>query len=138
MTFDKNARCDADGPTGKRRSCRALTNLQVALTAPGQEVLRASLADISTGGCKVRSTCIVAPGRFLTIDIPEFASYSGWVAWVNGIEFGLDLSNPIPSDVVKHILKLAQKRVEDDAAWFQRLLLENKPMSLSNHRKTNL
>lgn len=138
MTFDKNLRYDADGPTGSRRSRRALTNLQVALTTPGQEVLSASLADISTGGCKVRSTCIVAPGRFLTIDIPEFASYSGWVAWVNGIEFGIDLSNPIPVDVVKHILMLAQKRSEDDAAWFQRLLLDIKPMYLSNYLKTEL
>lgn len=77
----------------------------------------------------------VAPGRFLTIDIPEFASYSGWVAWGNGFEFGLDLSNPIPADVVQYLLDLAQKRAAIDSAWFKALLAKSRPLHLSAHAK---
>jgi hypothetical protein len=135
MTFDDNARCDADHTIGSRRSCRALINLPIALTTPSQEVLHASLTDISTGGCRVRSTYVAAPGRFVEIEIPDFASYSGWIAWGDGIEFGLDLSNPIPVDVVQHVLSLAQKRAKIDSAWFKALLSKSRPMYLSNHAK---
>ena len=126
---------NADRIAHSRKSCRALTNLLVKLTTPSENSLPATLADISTGGCRVRSMYQVALGRFVTIDIPEFTSYSGWVAWRNGLEFGLALSNPIPTDVVEHVLTIAEKRAELDAAWFEALISKTKPMYLSNHAK---
>ncbi|RYF15676.1 MAG: hypothetical protein EOO77_13135 [Oxalobacteraceae bacterium] len=134
----EHTRYGTENSTDWRRSCRALINLPIVMTTPSREVLPACLADISTGGCKVRSAYAVAPGRFVTIDIPEFASYSGWVAWENGIEFGLDLSNPIPVGVVQHVLTLAQKRAENEATWFKTLLSKGSPMYISNHAKPKL
>jgi hypothetical protein len=135
MTFDTNARNDADWTIPSRRSCRTTIDLPIALTTQGQDTLSATLADISTGGCKVRSMYAVAPGRFLTINIPEFASYSGWVAWGNGFEFGLDLSNPIPAGVVQYLINLAQKHDASDDAWLKALLAKSRPLLLSAHAK---
>lgn len=135
MTFDTNARHDADRTILLRRSCRATIDLPIVLTTPSHDTLFATLADISTGGCRVRSMYAVTLGRFLTINIPEFASYSGWVAWGNGFEFGLDLSNPIPDGVVRHLINLGQQRDVSEDAWLKAMLAKSRPLHLSAHAK---
>lgn len=130
--FDETAWHGAS-PIDSRKASRTSVSLPIALTTPSQEVLRATLADISTGGCKVRSTYKVASGRFLTIAIPDFTSYSGWVAWANGAEFGLDWSNVIPAGVIQHVLYLAASQPLIKKTWFETLLGKSPPLYLSNH-----
>jgi hypothetical protein len=135
MIFDENSGLGIDATATMRKTARLPISLPVALTTPGSEVLAATLTDISTGGCRVRSTYAAALGRFLTIDIPLFASYSGWVAWENGMEFGLALSNAIPTGVVHHVLSISQIRSEMDAIWFRSFLARPDPMYLSFHAR---
>jgi hypothetical protein len=67
----------------------------------------AIIQDVSTLGFKVRSKYGATVGRFLSIDIPGLATYSGWVAWSYHDQFGLDVANAIPEPVIAHIIAMA-------------------------------
>lgn len=94
-------------PHDTRIASRALIHLPVFLTAPGGEPFTATLTDIATHGFRVQSGYPAKMGQFLSIDVPAFAQYSGWVAWARSEEFGFDVANPLPARVIDHILGLA-------------------------------
>lgn len=84
-----------------------MIQLPVFLMAPGGEPFSARVTNIATHGFRVESVYIAKMGQFLSIEIPAFARYSGWVAWTLTSEFGFDVANPLPEPVVDHILNLA-------------------------------
>lgn len=78
----------------------------------------AIIQNVSTLGFKIRSEYGVTVGRFLSIDIPGLATYSGWVAWSYRDQFGLDVANAIPEPVIKHIIAMAVQASEGPAPSF--------------------
>ncbi|MCK8456553.1 PilZ domain-containing protein [Sphingomonas faeni] len=94
-------------PLDERVAVRRPIHLPVFLIAPGGEPISATMVDVSTHGFRVRSGYPPTLGRFLAVDVPAFARYSGWVAWAQMAEFGFDVANPLPETVVNHILHLA-------------------------------
>jgi hypothetical protein len=94
-------------PIDQRVADRRTLHLPVYLIAPGGERFSAAVVDVSTHGFRIRSGYPAKPGRFLAIDVPAFARYSGWVAWTHPTEFGFDAANPLPHDVVNHLVHLA-------------------------------
>jgi hypothetical protein len=93
----------------RRLAARARICLAVLLITPGGEIYAATLTNISSLGFRIRADYGVTLGRFLSLDVPELARYSGWVAWSQEGEFGLAVANPIPQKVIKHILLIAEK-----------------------------
>lgn len=96
-------------PEDARVSSRAQIHLPVLLMAPGGEPFSATVRNIATHGFRVQSGYLAKMGQFLSIEIPAFARYSGWVAWAHTGEFGFDVANPLPQPVVEHILNLASQ-----------------------------
>jgi hypothetical protein len=95
-------------PADTRQAKRTSTHLPVFVIAPDGEPYSAMVVDISTHGFRVRSGYPATLGRFLVIDVPAFVRYSGWVAWADTTEFGFDIAHPMPADVVKHLISLAE------------------------------
>ena len=93
----------------RRLAARARICLAVLLITPGGEIYAATLTNISSLGFRIRADYGVTLGRFLSLDVPELARYSGWVAWSQEGEFGLAVANPIPQEVIKHILLISEK-----------------------------
>lgn len=94
-------------PDDARVAKRAMIQLPVFLMAPGGEPFSATVTNIATHGFRVESGYPAKMGQFLSIEIPAFARYSGWVAWAHTSEFGFDVANPLPEPVVDHIINLA-------------------------------
>ncbi|MEG8017843.1 PilZ domain-containing protein [Sphingomonas sp. LR55] len=94
-------------PTDERVAVRRPIHLPAFLIASGGERFSATLLDVSTHGFRIRSGYPTTIGRFLAVDIPAFARYSGWVAWAYQFEFGFDVANPLPDEVVNHLQWLA-------------------------------
>jgi hypothetical protein len=94
-------------PDDARVAERAALHLSVFLMAPGGEPFSATLTNIATHGFRIGSGYPAKMGQFLSIEIPAFARYSGWVAWAQAGEFGFDVANPLPEPVVDHIINLA-------------------------------
>lgn len=94
-------------PEDARIASRALIHLPAFLMAPGGEPFSAIVIDIATHGFRVRTGYPAKMGQFLSIDVPAFARYSGWVAWTESGELGFDVANPLPEPVVDHIIGLA-------------------------------
>lgn len=92
----------------ERVAVRRIIHLPAFLVACGGERFSATLLDVSTHGFRIRSGYPTTIGRFLAVDIPAFARYSGWVAWANQFEFGFDVANPLPDEVVNYLLRLAE------------------------------
>ena len=69
----------------------------------------AIIQNVSTLGFKLRSDHKVTVGRFLSLNIPGLAAYSGWVAWSHLDQFGLDVANAIPEPVIEHIISMASQ-----------------------------
>jgi hypothetical protein len=65
------------------------------------------VTNVSSLGFRIRSDYGVTIGRFLSLDVPGLARYSGWVAWSQADQFGLDVANPLPQKVIDHILMIA-------------------------------
>jgi hypothetical protein len=61
----------------------------------------------SSSGFRIRSEYGVTVGRFLSVDVRDFAQYAGWVAWAFSGEFGFEVANPIPQAVIDHIVAMA-------------------------------
>lgn len=94
-------------PDDTRVAKRALIQLPVFLMALGGEPFSATFTNIATHGFRVWSGYPAKMGQFLSIEIPAFARYSGWVAWTHTTEFGFDVANPLPELVIDHIINLA-------------------------------
>jgi len=103
-------------PLDRRYSSRTALSLKAVLITPLGDEYPAVIQDVSTLGFRIRSEYGVTIGRFLTIDIPGLAAYSGWVAWSYLGEFGLDVANAIPEPVVEHIIEIAVQRGEGGAS----------------------
>ena len=95
----------------------AMSHPAVLITSLGDKH-SAIIQNVSTLGFKIRSEYGVTVGRFLSIDIPGLATYSGWVAWSYRDQFGLDVANAIPEPVIKHIIAMAVQAGEGPAPSF--------------------
>lgn len=96
-------------PGNRRSAVRSRIHLAVSLITPAGDIYSATLTNISSLGFRIRSDYGVTLGRFLSVDVPELARYSGWVAWSHSGEFGLDVANPVPQKVIDHIVANAAK-----------------------------
>ena len=90
----------------EREHLRLPLYLPAFILSPGDIRDPVIVTDISASGCKVAACVRVTMGRYLGIQIPGFARYSGWVAWQTREGFGLDFTNPLPEAVVAHIVRL--------------------------------
>lgn len=105
-------------PLDRRHSNRTGITLPAVLVTSLTEKHPAVIQNVSTLGFKIGSECGVTIGRFLVIDIPGLTTYSGWVAWSYLGEFGIDVANSIPEQVVKHIIDIAAQRGVGGASGF--------------------
>ena len=96
-------------PDDMRVANRVLIHLPVFLIAPGGDPFSATVIDIATHGFRVESGYPAKLGQLLTIDVPAFARYPGWVAWARGEEFGFDVAHQLPERVVDHICDIASQ-----------------------------
>lgn len=102
-------------PLDRRHSNRTGMSLPAVLITSLADKHPAIIQNVSTLGFKVRSKYGATVGRFLSIDIPGLATYSGWVAWSYCEEFGLDVANAIPEPVIEHIIAMAVQAGEGPA-----------------------
>jgi hypothetical protein len=91
----------------RRLAVRSRIHLPVFLLTPSGDTYSAFLTNVSSLGFRIRSEYGATIGRFLSLDVPELARYSGWVAWSQAGQFGLDVANPVPQKVIDHILMIA-------------------------------
>jgi hypothetical protein len=99
----------ARSPAERRLAVRSRTHLPVFLITPGGGTYSAFVTNASSLGFRIRSEYGVAIGRFLSLDVPGLARYSGWVAWSHESQFGLAVANPVPQKVIDHILAIAEE-----------------------------
>ena len=86
----------------------------------GERYFSSFLTNVSSLFFRIRSEYRVTIGRFLSLDVPGLARYSGWVAWSHAGEFGLDVANPIPQEIVDDIVEMAAGlRLHDRAFWMR-------------------
>ncbi|VXC81711.1 hypothetical protein SPHINGOT1_20155 [Sphingomonas sp. T1] len=117
-TYRRSMANAGNNPLDRRCSNRtAMSHPAVLITSLGDKH-SAIIQNVSTLGFKVRSEYEVTVGRFLSIDIPGLATYSGWVAWSYRDQFGLDVANAIPEPVIKHIIAMAVQAGEGPAPGF--------------------
>jgi hypothetical protein len=83
------------------------THLPVSLLTLRGDTYSAFLTNASSSGFRIRSEYGVTVGRFLSVDVRDFAQYAGWVAWAFSGEFGFEVANPIPQAVIDHIVAMA-------------------------------
>lgn len=108
MILHRNTASNLDRHSiNERVAVRRPIHLPAFLVASGGERFSATLLDVSTHGFRISSGYPTTIGRFLAVDIPAFARYSGWVAWAYQFEFGFDVANPLPKEVVNHLLRMA-------------------------------
>jgi hypothetical protein len=100
---DHSASKPTSFPGDRRLAARSRIHLSVSLITPAGEVHAATVTNVSALGFRIRAEYGVTLGRFLSLDVPGLARYSGWVAWSHAGEFGLDVANPIPQKVVDYI-----------------------------------
>jgi hypothetical protein len=97
----------ASFPDNQRAAVRSRAHLPVFLVTPAGDAYSAFLTNVSCIGFRIRSEYRVTIGRFLTVDLPGLARYPGWVAWANADEFGLDVADFIPKEVIDQIVATA-------------------------------
>jgi hypothetical protein len=102
-------------PLDRRHADRTGMSLPAVLITSLADKHPAIIQNVSTLGFKVRSKYGATVGRFLSIDIPGLATYSGWVAWSYCDQFGIDVANAIPEPVIEHIIAMAVQAGEGPA-----------------------
>jgi hypothetical protein len=94
-------------PDNRRTGGRLRTHLPVSLLTLRGDTYSAYLTNASSSGFRIRSEYGGTVGRFLSVDVPNFTQYAGWVAWAYSGEFGFEVANPIPQAVIDHIVAMA-------------------------------
>jgi len=117
-TYRRSMANAGNNPLDRRCSNRTAMNHPAVLITSLGDKHSAIIQNVSTLGFKIRSEYGVTVGRFLSIDIPGLATYSGWVAWSYRDQFGLDVANAIPEPVIKHIIAMAVQVGEGPAPGF--------------------
>jgi hypothetical protein len=83
------------------------THLPVSVLTLRGDTYSAYLTNASSTGFRIRSEHGVTVGRFLSVDVPNFTQYAGWVVWAFSGEYGFKAAHPIAHAVIDHIVAIA-------------------------------
>jgi hypothetical protein len=89
----------------ERKALRRPLNLSAELMAVHLDATPVQVADVSRFGCRVCVSQKISIGSFVTVHVPEFTSFNGWVAWSRPGGMGLDWAHPLPQQVVDQLVE---------------------------------
>lgn len=94
-------------PADERKADRLRLSLPAQMSSDRFDTINVRLTDLTGLGCRLSTAERVSMGVFVTVHIPGFTQISGWVAWSEDGELGLDFANPLPDPVTGFIVQLS-------------------------------
>jgi hypothetical protein len=85
------------------------TYLPVSLHMLRGDTYSGFLTNASVSGFRIKLDQGLTIGRFLVVDLPNFTQYPGWVAWADTGEFGFEVANALPQEIIDYIQAAAAK-----------------------------
>jgi PilZ domain len=83
----------------RRRAPRSIVRAEVNMTASNGTEIKATIADISTHGCNLRSDCdAIKIGGFVAISLESGHPLQAIVRWLREGSVGVEFLRPIPAN----------------------------------------
>jgi hypothetical protein len=95
-------------PSDERKALRIQAQLTAELKGERLDPSSVTLTDVSELGCQIASAQKISVGSFVTLTVPNFTSFTGWVAWKGEGAYGIDFAHPLLPAVVERIVELGR------------------------------